>query len=323
LYIITLGITFATQNQLPYSAGEELVSNKHRNRNRDAARGSELLPLVRAFVGPAFVIGGWQVMQFSFWAGLAIVFSGFCLCLAECVWEPVLLRKSYQLQVVLIGIVFFFFTMFTIGVASVPAPVGFSSLLLANTDYPPEAGPGGIPWRSFYTELDFMVINPSDNGYDNVDISVRPDSPVAAIAQLGNLSDVSFEDAFALRQETTIEDVDSHTKLGNMALIATDAGYKVHCGHIPPRNSLRIVMAVVAFKKTPKSNPILPDDLMTQETFTDRDGKFTYWFGTPTNSSLYEPRACPKKIVVSGSYIASYRKRTMKQEVNVLGGCER
>lgn len=79
-----------------------------------------------------------------------------------------------------------------------------------------------------------MVINPSDGNYDNVDLWVKPDLPVAAIGQIGNLSDVSFEDKFAFREELTVDDVTDKIRLPNMVFVATDAGYKVHCPHIPP-----------------------------------------------------------------------------------------
>lgn len=81
---------------------------------------SSLLGAVRAFVGPAFIIGGWQLTPISHSIGVLIVYIGFGLCLAECIWEPVLLAKPYQLQVALIGVVFTLAGAFTIGFVLIP-----------------------------------------------------------------------------------------------------------------------------------------------------------------------------------------------------------
>ena len=59
-----------------------------------------------------------------------------------------------------------------------------------NKEYAPGTVIGGIVWRPVYTELDLIVNNPTDGNYDDVNILVRPDYPVAKIAQLSNLSDV-------------------------------------------------------------------------------------------------------------------------------------
>jgi hypothetical protein len=290
----------------------------------NSSRSSPPLLIVRAFVGPALVIAGLQLIPISFGLGVFVGYVGFAVALAESIWEPTILFWDYRLQVGLVGTVFILCGIFTISFARAYAPIGFSSLLFSRTSYEPGVGPGGIAWRSFYTELDLLVTNRSeDKNYDNVDIVVRPDLPVAAIAQLSNLADVSFEDEFGVRNEITMEN-DSHAPLGNMLFLATDAGYKVHCGHIPPNNSLKIVMAVVDFKSAhPNGQSIFPgnlspEDVTLQQTFTDVNGTFTYWFGTPTNASLYMSRARPNKITVSGSYVASYRKCDVKQEIKVF-----
>ena len=263
-------------------------------------------------------------MATSYAAGLGVVYCGFALCLAECIWEPALLRRPYQLQIVSIGIVISLATVFTTGVVFVPAPLNFQSLA-SKSDYAPGTAPAGIAWRSVFVELDFIATNPTDSNYDNIDLWVRPDYPVAQIAQLSNLTDVSFEDKLGVISRVTIEDLSA--KVGApMVFLATDAGYKVHCGHIPPNSSLRIIMAVVDVKKSQPTDPKKPitipsdvsiDDFSVEEILDTKGDKSTYWFGSPKNLSVYAPGAKPKRITVSGFYTASNRRRSIKQDLVV------
>lgn len=304
----------------------KLVSRERRERqerHRENTDPPYLLSLVRAFFAPAFVIGGWQLMATSSFWGLTVVYLGFAFCLAECIWEPALIRKAYQLQICLIGIVIFLTTAFTIGVALVFAPLNLQALAW-KSDFAGSA-PGGIAWRPVFVGLDLIVSNPTDGNYDNIDLWVRPDYPVAQIAQLSNLSEVSFEDKLGFTSRVTIEDVSA--KVGApMVFLATDAGYKVHCARIPPNSSLRIVMAVVDIKKTQPSDPKKPisipsnvsiDDFFLEYTLDTKGDKSTYWFGSPKNLSAYAPGAKPKQLVVSGAYTASSRRRTTKQNLAV------
>ena len=285
-----------------------------------------LLSMMRVVIGPGLIIAGAEEIQSSYGLGVFILYVGFVVALAESVYEPMILQLDQRIQVGLIGVIFFLCTLFSILFVFSRAPINFSALLLSDTDYSPGIGPGNIAWHSFYTELDLIVTNPSEENYDNVDILVRPDYPVAAIGQLSNLLDVSFEDLFGVRNEITIQDGTTHMKLGNLTLIATNAGYKVHCAHIPPNSSLKIVMAVVDLKYSHpnqhKLSTITPADITFEQSFTNAEGRFTYWFGTPANTDLYLTGARPRKIAVSGSYTASNRRRKLRQDVDVFSGGE-
>jgi hypothetical protein len=292
--------------------------------SRNTSQPPHFLSIVRVLVGPGLIIAGVGIIPSSYGLGVVILYFGFVIALAESVYEPMILRLDHRIQIGLIGVTVFFCVLLSVSLVFVNAPISFSALLLPDTDYSPGVGPGNIAWHSFYTELDLIVTNPSEENYDNIDILVRPDYPVAAIGQLSDLSDVSFEDEFGVRNEITMEDGSTHTRLGNMAFIGTDAGYKVHCGHIPPNNSLKIVMAVVDLKyshpNNHKSSPLTPNDVTLRQRFTNADGTFTYWFGSPANPDLYLPKAQPKKIAVSGAYTASNRRRKLKEEVDVFSG---
>jgi hypothetical protein len=91
-----------------------------------------------------------------------------------------------------------------------------------------------------------------------------------------------------------------------------------------PKSSLKLVMAVVTFKETasPGTRFTIPpganlENFSISEVFDNKDGKFTYWFGSASNKFLYLPKSTPRKISVTGSYTANYRTRHIKQELAV------
>jgi len=210
--------------------------------------------------------------------------------------------------------------------AAAANPLKFSTLV-SGGNYVPRTAINGIPWHSFFTELDLMVVNPTDNNYSDVDILVRPDFPVAQIKQSSALPNVSFEDFFGLTAQTTVENVDTKETL-LMVPLATDAGYRVHCSLIPPRQSLRLILVLVDFKKgiivakpgqpIPIQGEITPDRLQGIYTFATKDGiKGNYWFGNARNSSFYNPRPEPQKISISGNYTVEGVRLNVKEEVSI------
>lgn len=274
----------------------------------------EMLGLIRRLLGPGLVFLGWQLMAISHAVGTMVAYLGFIVCLLEIVYEPVLIPTPYQLQIVLIGIVCSLLAVFTINVAFIPAPIVFQPVM-AMMDYPEGTVRGGIVWRQPFTELELVIGNPTDNNYDDLNLAVKPDFSVAGIGQLSSLSNVSFED------------YDGQTMLGQarasgqqaglpagspLVLLATNAGYKVHCGRIPPKNGLKIIMAIVsiATPKTPDPNdPVSvaaashaashPQDYFLGAVMTTGE---EYWYGNPGNLSLFGPRPRVKEISVSGSF---------------------
>jgi hypothetical protein len=267
----------------------------------------------------SILAGGLGMLQQFFWFSVASVCVGLLLLGVDLYFEPELPR-GYKIVggiIVAAGLIWF-----NLSFVFVSAPLNFKSLV-SNSDYALGAAPGGIAWRSVFVELDFIAINPTDGNYDNIDIWVRPDYPVAEIAQLSNLSDVSFEDYYGVTNRVTAQDLRSPVGVP-LVFLATDAGYKIHCGRIPPKSSLRLVMAVVDTKKSEPVGPenhiilpreISPDDFILEQSFETKGDKSTYWFGSAKNLSIYAPGAKPKKITVSGSYTAVNRMRDVKQDV--------
>jgi hypothetical protein len=185
------------------------------------------------------------------------------------------------------------------------------------------AGTGGIDWKPFYAELDVTFTNrTTDATYEDFNVLVRPDGLVAGISQLSNLPEVSFEDRYGVSARGGIEDENGRPVIA-MEFIATDAGYKVHCAHIPPNASLRIVMAIIELKKPVPNQPLLPpaspDSILTGPTFTGKDGsRYVYWYGSKNNARIFLPQpTSPTKITVNGSYVGNHRVRKIEQDVAV------
>jgi len=182
-------------------------------------------------------------------------------------------------------------------------------------------GTGGIEWKPFFAELDATFSNSqTDTTYDDFNVLIRPDRLIAGISQLSNLSEVSFEDRYGLLMHGFVEDGPT---IVNMEFIATDAGYKVPCAHIPPNASLRIVMAIVELKKPAPNQPLLPpasaESILTGPTFTEKDGsKYVYWYGRKSNVGSFLPQpTSPTKITISGSYVGNHRIRKIEKDVAV------
>jgi hypothetical protein len=190
----------------------------------------------------------------------------------------------------------------------------------------------GIPWQPYYTQLDVIINNPTDASYEDVNVLIRPDYPVARIVQMSNLSDVSFEDKMGLTMRMMIEQGPLYADgtsgpfgpASPYVFIATNAGYKVHCGRIPPDSSLRLVMALVDIKKFGKSIPykpnmVIPMSELPKESDFPAEIEFntgeTYWYVIPGVRNFFTPRPPPKKLTIEGSYIADNKRQRIKQEV--------
>jgi hypothetical protein len=258
--------------------------------------------------------------------GECAIYFGLTVLFLEVAFEPwIVKRASLPVHIGLMAVCLFLFDWFTIGFVAAPAPIKFTSFE-TDIDYTGRDAPSGISWAPFFTELDFLVTNPSDGNYDDVDLILRPDFAVAKIAQASNLRDVSFEDRYGVNMRATIEEIGKQSPIP-MEFLATDAGYKVHCASIPPNSSLSLIMAIVDFKKAAPQDPTKPvvippgadlSNFSVPMTIKNDEGTFTYWFGSSKNKTGYTPRPTPKKIHVVISYTVNHcrKDKTLEQPVD-------
>lgn len=269
----------------------------------------------------SLLAGGFGMTQARFfWWSVVLLYSGLVLLGLDLFFEP---KVSRRFKIIGEVIILATLVAFSVEMVFVSAPIGCASIL-SYTDYSNGGAPGGIEWKSWFGELDLMVSNPTDGNYDDVDIWVRPDSPVAAIAQLSNLSDVSFEDYYAMTARMTAEDLSSKLSVP-MFFLATTAGYKVHCGRIPPHSSLKIIMAVVDIKKPRAATAsdsaglatATPEDFIVDISQNTKGDISHYWYGSLKKLSIYGPKAKPTTISINGSFTATNRRRSVEQVIAI------
>ena len=83
-----------------------------------------------------------------------------------------------------------------------------------------------IAWRPAFTELRVDIANPTDTPYEDVDLLIRPTDPVAQIAQISQLPNVSFEDKDSEYDRLMhINNLTGIASIVPLALLATDSGY--------------------------------------------------------------------------------------------------
>jgi hypothetical protein len=136
--------------------------------------------------------------------------------------------------------------------------------------------------RPEFTELQVWINNPSENNYDDISPVIRPNDPIAAIAQATNVPDVSFEDKNGVSLRLTDINPTAGTKTAiPVVLLATDAGYRVRCPRLPAKTTIRVEIALADIKW----NPSPPNDRPIEEKVRDinyifrlkQDDFSTYW----------------------------------------------
>jgi hypothetical protein len=184
-------------------------------------------------------------------------------------------------------------------------------------EYPNGTVIAGIQWRSEFTELD-VQIGGAQRTYNDLNLVIQPDFPIAKMAQTSNISGVSFEDKLSVTaHEMLIEGATGNQRANPLVLVATDEGYRVRCEKLPAGAMLKIVMAIVDVKWNPSPPQERPDfgifDMNYLLRFKMSDGG-TYWYGHP-EGEIYTPRPSPQHIKVFGDYVASQRRRTFFAQI--------
>jgi hypothetical protein len=178
--------------------------------------------------------------------------------------------------------------------------------------------------RPEFTELQVWINNPSENNYDDISPVIRPNDPIAAIAQATNVPDVSFEDKNGVSLRLTDINPTAGTKTAiPVVLLATDAGYRVRCPRLPAKTTIRVEIALADIKW----NPSPPNDRPIEEKVRDinyifrlkQDDFSTYWLGH-AEANDYTPRPTSTDWArIEGEYKAAQRKRSISQKIQIAG----
>jgi hypothetical protein len=184
----------------------------------------------------SLVLAGW------FWPAVVLIYGSLGLGAADLWLEPDLQTKviwKLGMSAVILG----FASLFTFGFVLVAAPLPISDIA-TNGEYPADHKIGDIAWRKEFTELDIGIENPTSRAYEDVNLVIRPDNPVAAVTQIGKTCDASIEDADGVMVREGLKPAVGDSRMNPLVLVATDAGYRIRCAHLPANSILKIVMAI-------------------------------------------------------------------------------
>lgn len=278
---------------------------------RTAGIGAEL------FGWGGLMLAGW------FWTGAGFIYAGFIVLAVDAWLEPDL-RGYIKSKALITLIVFGFAVAFSWGIVFVGAPLDLSAFML-NAEYPAGTAIAGIDWKPQFTEVQLWVSNPTDRGYEDINLVIRPSVAIAKIAQATNVPNVSFEDKNA--QTLRMMDIDLGTGKSTaipLVLLATDAGYRMRCPYLAPKTEIRIEIALADIKwnpspelsQLPKPQQMLDPNYVLRDKFDDFS---TYWFGHPYGD-VYAPRPTSSDwMKIEGEYVAVERKRTISKKLEIGG----
>jgi hypothetical protein len=258
-----------------------------------------------------------------FWPAVSFIYAGFLLLAVDVWFEPEL--RSYRVWRIGIVVVLIALTVaFSWAIVLVKAPLEISAFV-TDAEYPSGKTIGSIAWRPEFTELQMWVKNPSNRNYEDVSLLIRPSSPIAAIAQLTNVPNVSFEDNNGFSQRLMgINPTAGKSTASPLVLLATDAGYRMHCPHLPAGMSIQVVIALADIKWNPSAQrsqrPI--EEQARDKNYIFRlkfDDFSTYWQGH-TDGDVYAPRPTSSEWVrIEGEYNVLQRTRSISQKIEVAG----
>jgi hypothetical protein len=255
---------------------------------------------------------GWGGLLLTgwFWSGVDFIYGGFFLLAVDLWVEPRLHRKS-ALRASGVLAIAILAASFSWGIVFVNAPLPISTFV-TNAEYPAGTSIAGISWKPQFTELQVWIDNPTERNYEDLNLVIRPLLPVAAIAQLTDVPNVSFEDGRGevgrLTEKSTVIP---------LVLLATDAGYRMRCPHLPARTEIKVVLAIAEVKWNPSppgSGKITDEDYVLRH---KNDDFSTYWYGH-TGADDYTPRITSSEDVkIEGEYTVGPRTRSLSVWVPV------
>jgi hypothetical protein len=205
--------------------------------------------------------------------------------------------------------------------------------LANNVEYPSGTSLGQISWSSRFGDTRLLVIAKED--YTDLDITIRPNAPVAAIGQISNLNEVEnppVSDA-TFTQQLVIGSTGQ--RISNpLVLVATSGGYRIRCKTLPHDRKLEMVIATadivdfpVAGKVVaPKPNGgIFDRDYVLRVDMTNNETKLSssnwYAHGSDANGRIEEvyktERHLPTSIEVEGSAKVGDEKVNIKRTIEV------
>jgi hypothetical protein len=251
--------------------------------------------------------GAFGLISLYYWTSVIFCYVGLSLLFIDAYFHPEL-TKGWRATLVCVVVVLF--AGFTFGIVLVPAPINFWATCFGG-EYPSGAMVAGIPWSKKYVELRIYINNPTRFDYEEVNLVIRPDKPVVAVAQAGEYPKVTFRDAYG--SNTHLEDLTLATgerKVIPLMLIATDSGYRVRCEKLPAHTNIQMVMAIASVYEPAKGSIVNREDprFFLKEGY---EGGTSYWYGHEIWDGLYAERPSVTNVHIDGEYRAVLKNRSL------------
>jgi hypothetical protein len=275
---------------------------------------------------------GWGglLLANSFWPAVSLIYAGFVAVGVDLWLEPELANRQ-RWRVGGLALIIVFVAWFSFGVVFTKAPLNVSAFM-TDAEYPAGTVIAGIQWKPQFTEVQLSIYNGSGDGYDDLNIIVRPTSAIAAIAQSTNIPGVSWQDRLEFVPRLMAVDLNKKQSTAMpLDLLATDAGYIIRCPHLPATTAIKFVLAAADVRWDP---PIQCSSLIPQEErLKNKDcilkikmgdktrlGDFsTYWEGHADGNVYTERPTSEEEIAVEGTYISGHRVRRISQRIRAGG----
>jgi hypothetical protein len=291
---------------------------------RDRRKPKKLHPVFQWFrrTGISAQLFGWGSLLFTgwFWPAVALIYAGFTALVADVLVEPKL-RGHRVGKMVAVSVLILLAGAFSWGIVFVKAPLQVTAFV-TDAEYPSGTTIAGISFRPEFTELQVWIQNTSDRTYEDLSLVIRPTEPVAAIAQLTNLPNVSFEDKNGYSSRTmSIKPGETKASAIPLDLLATDAGYRMRCVRLPAGGLITIVIALADIKWSPEKSQHPAYENVREKDYVRRvkfDDFSTYWLGYK-DGDVYALRPNPQWLKVDGEYNVALRTRSISQKVDIAG----
>lgn len=171
---------------------------------------------------------------------------------------------------------------------------------------PPGSSIGGIQWLQEFREVYVEIENRNSAPVEQLDIVLVANEALAGVAQTTNLPGISVYPKIDFVADAVMKEGNSSTAL-NLRLAATETGYRLQAGQIPPRSRVELVLAVGR-----------PDDSVQPSLlrFTLRpeapgaDSRYVWYATTPAAAPFLEDRLATE-VGLTGSYLVRGRSHEL------------
>lgn len=286
--------------------------------------------------GIGLIIAGLALMTPAFyWYSVGISYFGFAACLVEFSVEPVLrdkpLLRNMALLFVLALTVFFSYKF-----VFVKAPIDFDAYAMRNGEYSQGTIINGIKWDPHFTDLRVWIKNPTDDDYENVYLNLQPDqwNHTAAIVgdsdgchliSLGG-NNVSVIPGLKGVPKHFVTHHEQHNfeysdDAGDIAKpLARQGGYRLECTKLAARDSIQIVIALVALDVNDERQSAINSSKLKAP--GDWISSFTPSGDGPPDKnvlSLLGPRPSTRVVRIDGHYNLGPKRFSIEKRVINVG----